>query len=174
MKQTNDQCAAPPFDTRDERARISLKNWTIAQLRLLDEAEDAGRRYDLLETRKGRARREYSVAKSSARRGNLARLREFLVRLMDDPEIAQFIAEPRRPRGRRRPQMAPKQSISFYSKHLAVVTVKRVRQIWERQYHKWKRSDRLAIEIAANYCEVSEEEVEEALKRRLRTSRPAK
>jgi hypothetical protein len=60
------------------------------------------------------------------------------------------------------------------SKYSAVVTVKRVQQIWKRQYRKWKRRDRLAMEIAAEYCGLSEDEVEEALKRRKRTRRTAK
>jgi hypothetical protein len=174
MKPTIDQIAAPPFDTRDRRARIALKEWTIAWLWLLDEEADAGRRYDLLLTPEGRARTEYAVAKSSARYGNLEALRALLVRDIGDPEIAEFIAKPRRPRGRRRPQKTVKPNILRASKHSAVVTVKRVQQIWKRQCGKWKRHDRLAMEIAAENCGLSEDEVEEALKRRKRTRRTAK
>jgi hypothetical protein len=174
MKPFNDPVAAPPFYTRDKRARDLLKAWTIAQLWLLDEEADAGRRYDLLLTPEGRARTQYAVAKSSARCGDLKPLRAFLVSLLRDPEIAEFIAEPRRPRGRRRPQKTVKPFILRASKYSAVVTVKRVQQIWQRQYRKWKRRDRLAMEIAAEYCGLSEDEVEEALKRRKRTRRNAK
>jgi hypothetical protein len=174
MKSTIDQITAPPFDTRDKRARIALKEWTIARLWQLDEEADAGRRYDLLLTPEGRARTQYVVAKSSARCGNLEALRAFLISITGDPEIAEFIAEPRRPRGRRRPQKTVEPSILRASKYSAVVTVKRVRQIWQRQYRKWKRSDRLAEEIAAEYCGLSEDEVEEALKRQTCTRRPAR
>jgi hypothetical protein len=173
MKPAIDQSAAPPFDTRDKRARNALKDWTVARLWLLDGEADAGRRYDLLLTPEWGARTEYARAKSSARSGNLEALRAFLVSVTGDPEIAEFIAEPRRPRGQHRPQKTVKPSMraSMYS---AVVTVKRVRQIWRRQYDKWKRSDRLAEEIAAKYCGLTIDEVEEALNRQTRTRRPAK
>lgn len=175
MKPFNDPVAAPPFYTRDKRARDLLKAWTIARLWLLDEEADAGRRYDLLLTPEGRARTQFAVAKTSARSGNLEALRAFLVNITGDPEIAEFIAEPRRPRGQRRPQKTvEKPFILRASKHSAVVTVKRVQQIWQRQYCKWKRCDRLAAEIAAEYCGLPEDEIEEALKRRKRTRRTAK
>jgi hypothetical protein len=117
---------------------------------------------------------QYAVAKSSARGGNLEALRAFFVSITGDPEIAEFIAEPRRPRGRRRPQKTVEPNILRASKHSAVVTVDRVRQIWRRRHREWKRSDRLAVEIAAEYCGLSEDEVEEALKRRKRRRRTAK
>jgi hypothetical protein len=165
MKPTIDQIAAPPFDTRNEPARIALKDWTIVRVRLLDEEADTGRRYDLLLTPEWRARTEYSVAKSCARCGNLEALRAFLVRLTRDPEIVDFIAEPRRPRGQRRPKGGD------WTKDEAVIIVQRVRQIWREQYGKWKRSDGLAEEIAAEICGLTVVEIEEALKRRTRPHR---
>lgn len=172
MKPTIDQIAAPPFDTRDKRARIALKEWTIAQLWLLDEEADAGRRYDLLLTPASRARTQYAVAKSSARCGNLEALRAFFVSITADPEIAEFIAEPRRPRGQRRPQKIdwPR----YWRRQFrddAAVTVQQVRQMWRRQFGKSKRRDGLAVEIAAEFWQLTEAEVEEALKRRKRTHR---
>jgi hypothetical protein len=173
MKPTIDQIAAPPFDTRNEPARIALKDWTIEQVLLLDEEADSERRYDLLLTPEWLARTQYSVAKSSARCGDLEALRAFLVRLTGDPEIADFIAEPRRPRGQRRPQKGDwTRWLDF--KHEAVVIVQRVRQIWREQYGKWKRSDGLAEEIAAELCGLTVAKIEEALKRRTRPHRTAK
>jgi hypothetical protein len=173
MKPTIDQIAAPAFDTRNQPTKIALKDWTILQLRLLDEEADAGRRYDLLLTPDWRARTGYSVAKSSARCGNLEALRAFLVRLTDDPEIADFIAEPRRPRGQRRRKAGDWTRWRAF-RHDAVITVQRVRQIWREQYGKWKRSDGLAEEIAAEFCGLTVPEIEEALKRRTRPHRTAK
>jgi hypothetical protein len=170
MKPTNDQIAAPPFDTRNEAARSALKDWTIARVRLLDQEADAGRRYDLLLTPEWRASMEYSVAKLSARCGNLEALRAFLVRLTGDPEIADFIAEPRRPKGQRR-RKAGDWTMWRPFKDGAVITVKLVRQIWREQYGKWKRSDGLAEEIAAEFCGLAVAEIEEALKRRTRPHR---
>jgi hypothetical protein len=61
------------------------------------------------------------VAKFSARCGDLEPLRIILASIMRDPEIAEFIAEPRRPRGRqRRPQLTLKQSIARWSKELSL------------------------------------------------------
>ena len=57
---------------------------------------------DLLLTPEVHARRKYAVAKFSARCGDLEPLRIILANIMRDPEIAEFIAEPRRPRGRQR------------------------------------------------------------------------
>jgi hypothetical protein len=174
MKATNGQIAAPRFDTRNEREREALAAWTKARLLQLDEDAQEGRSHDLLLTPEWRARMQSAAAKSSARRGNLEPLRTFLVSFMGDPEIAEFIAEPHRPRGRRRPHMTPEQGISRHFKNLAVLTVKLVRQIWRRQYPKWKRSDHLAEEIAADIWGLRVEDVEESLKRQRRTRRPAK
>jgi hypothetical protein len=134
MKPTNGQIAAPRFDTRNKRERDALAAWTMARLHQFDEDAQEGRRYDLLGTPEWGARTEYAVAKSSARSGNLEALRAFFVSITGDPEIAEFIAEPRRPRGRRRPQKTVKPFILRASKYSAVVTVKRVQQIWKRQY----------------------------------------
>jgi hypothetical protein len=175
MNPINGQIAAPRFDTRNKREKDALTAWTIARLHQLDEDAQEGRHHDLLLTPEAHARREYAMAKSSARCGNLEPLRTILVSILGDPEIAKFIAEPHRPRGRRRrPYMTPTQSISRHLKNLAVVTVEQVRQIWRKQYRKWKRHDRLAEEIAAEYCELRVDEVEDALKREPRTRRPAK
>jgi hypothetical protein len=170
MKPTITGIAAPSFYTRNEPARIALKDWTIVQVLLLDQEADADRRYDLLLTPESSARREYSVAKSSARRGNLEALRAFLVRLTDDPEIADFIAEPRRPRGQRRRKAGDWTRWRAF-RHDAVITVQRVRQIWREQYGNWKRSDGLAEEIAAEFFGLTVAEIQEALKRRTRPHR---
>lgn len=174
MKSTIDQIAAPRFVTRNKRERDALSSWTMARLHQLDEHAQEGRLSHLLLEPVVHARREYAVAKSSARFGNLQPLRAFLVTIIGDAEIAEFIAEPCRPRGRRRSHGTLKQGISREIKHSAVVTVKQVQQIWQRQYRKWKRSDHLAEEIAAEWWGLSEDDVEEALKRRKRTRRPAK
>jgi hypothetical protein len=176
MKSTIDLIAAPPFHPRNELGRKALKEWTIARLWLLDEEADAGRRYDLLLTPEGRARTQYAVAKSSARYGNLEALRAFLVSLLRDPEIAEFIAEPRRPRGQRR----PRQNIDMRRywrrqfRNDAAATVQRIRKMWCRQFGKFKRNDDLALDIAAEYHGLTVDEVVEALKRRTRMRRTAK
>jgi hypothetical protein len=170
MKPTITGIAAPPFDTRNEAARIALKTWTIERVWLLDEEADAGRRYDLLLTPERLAKMQYSAAKSSARCGNLEALRAFLVRLTDDPEIADFIAEPRRPRGQRRRKAGDWTRWRAF-RHDAVITVRRVRRIWREQYGKWKRSDGLAEEIAAEFFGLTVAEIQEALKRRTRPHR---
>jgi hypothetical protein len=124
MKPPNGQIAAPRFVTRNKRERDALSAWTMARLHQLDEHAQEGRLYYLLLEPVVHARREYAVAKSSARFGNLQPLRAFLVTIMGDAEIAEFIAEPRRPRGRRRSHGTLKQGISREIKHSAVVTVK--------------------------------------------------
>jgi hypothetical protein len=119
MKPTNDQIAAPRFVTRNRRRRTRLVSgpWrgSASATRMPRKGDD------LLLTPDVHARRKYAVAKFSARGGDLEPLRIILVNIMRDPEIAEFIAEPRRPRGRqRRPQLILKQSIARCSKELGL------------------------------------------------------
>ena len=174
MKPFNDPVAAPPFYTRDKRARDLLKAWTIARLWLLDEEADAGRRYDLLLTPEGRARTQFAVAKTSARSGNLEALRAFLVNITGDPEIAEFIAEPRRQGTAASPEDG-REAIhlarvkAFGRRHReagptnlakAILQVEAVRPLG--------RGNRRGV------LRLPEDEIEEALKRRKRTRRTAK
>jgi hypothetical protein len=115
MKPTNDQIAASRFVTRNTREKDALAEWIVARLRQRDEdAQDGWRPAANTDMH---ARRKYAIAKFSARCRDLEQLRIIFVNTMRYPEIAEFIAEPCRPKGRqRRPQLTLKQSIARWPK----------------------------------------------------------
>jgi hypothetical protein len=93
----------------------------------------------------------YAQAKSAARNGNLQPLAKLLATVMDDQEIADFIAVPPHGRGRR-----PSRADHFrqYGREGIIDTVRRIRAIWREDYGQVKRNrqfddsaEKLAAEI---------------------------
>ena len=152
----------PPWKASTERDRKALMNFTLAELLRYDalvEEEDFEKHdhYALNKLPSPPARDLPTAAKAEARRGNLKPLRTLY------PEIAEFIAEPKRKRGERRP---PDPFARITNTRWVADTVRRVRQIWSEHYGGWKRpsTDTLMIEIVAKYLELSEAQVRRALK----------
>lgn len=73
---------------------------------------------------------QYSVAKQLARDGDLEPLRQFLTSLTEDPEITQFIAQPRRPKHKRQ-DLADSAPFVEEAKRIQGDMVRRIRQILE-------------------------------------------
>jgi hypothetical protein len=114
-------------------------------------------------------------AKQHARRGNLGPLRKLF------PEIAEFIHEPKRVRGQRRPYTKRRGGVDGLRRALASLAEQRavdsVRQlraiIWPRYYGRWKRRPEdgpSAEEIAAVRCGLTMDQVQRAMKVRKASS----
>ena len=110
------------------------------------------------------------AAKKRARRGDLVPLRELY------PEIAEFIHEPKRVRGQRRPYVKPMKGDTYSWAHrkqaerMAVDIVRELREIiWPKYYGRWKRrrdDGPSAEEIAGVFCGLTADEVRAAIKAR--------
>jgi hypothetical protein len=145
-----------------------MTEWCIAELDALDAFID-GLVYD------DDAEKDWTVypkvpdgqrlesAKQDARRGNLRPLRKLF------PEIAEFIHEPKRVRGQRRPYVRDPfgRHARGEAEQRAVDSVHQLRAIiWPRYYGRKKRRDALAEEVAATRCGLTVEQVRRAMKTR--------
>ena len=80
-----------------------------------------------------------NAAKQAARRGDPGPLSSLL------PDLAEFLHEPKRVRGQRRPhrQLIGGNAFSDYGANLVGLSItwdtERVRAIWKREYKRWKR-----------------------------------
>ena len=102
--------------------------------------------------------------------GDLVPLRELY------PEIAEFIHEPKRVRGQRRPYVKPMKGDTYswaareQAERMAVDIVRELREIiWPKYYGRWKRrrdDGPSAEEIAGVFCRLTADEVRAAIKAR--------
>ena len=165
----NAPCDKPPWRASNPRDREWMIVWVLDQL----DQDDAEQEYwdnKLAETRDLELLRKVPVrkvprlerAKESARQGDLAPLRQLF------PQIAEFIAVPKRPRGQRRSYPRdPIKAIKLYGQEPLVDDVKRVRALWKRYYKPSKRRSTdgaTAEEIVARRYGCTEEKVADALK----------
>jgi hypothetical protein len=148
----------PPFDGHKE----ALKDWTLRQLWRQDDEARSRMMSDLKSVFSPDLyeKTRYRFAKGSARQGNPGPLGAILSAKLGDPEIAEFIAAPRPGRGHdHRLNMRE-------HRQLAVDTMQRIHAIWRQEYGRWKRRDKLAEDIACEYCDQTRDEIARALKRR--------
>jgi hypothetical protein len=95
-------------------------------------------RWDGTMDREAAFRGKLYTAKASARRGNLKPLRDLLSGI--DPALVEFIHEPPRVRGQRRPRLPSREQMLVHDEDSRQARdIGRVRAIWQRQYGRWKR-----------------------------------
>jgi hypothetical protein len=145
-----------------------MVEWSIAELDGLDaafndaHADDANK--DWTPSPEVLWRGHLEAAKQHARCGNLGPLRKLF------PDIAEFIHEPKRVRGQRRPRRYVEDVFLRYARRMAeqraVESVRQLRGIiWPRHYGRVKRRDGpSAEEIAAIRCGLTVDEVRRAMK----------
>jgi hypothetical protein len=164
----------PPWKATCERERKWMIEWSIAEIIALDnqhQRDDVPQ--SVWENIPPPSRDErLKAAKRRARRGDLSPLRRLY------PEIAEYIHEPKRVRGQRRPYvMALQEGENVYSwahraqaEGMAVDIVRELREIvWPQHYGRWKRrrdDGPSAEEIAGVFCGLTADEVRAAIKAR--------
>ena len=164
----------PPWKARCERDREWMIEWSIAEMLALDnERQHDDVPQSAWENIPAPSRdMRLRAAKERARRnGDLAPLHALY------PEIAEFIHEPKRVRGQRRPYVKPMKG-NIYSwaareeaEQMAVDIVRELREIiWPKYYNgRWKRrrdDGPSAEEIAGGFCGLTADEVRAAIKAR--------
>ena len=102
-------------------------------------------------------------AKQLARDGDLEALCDFLVRSHDDPELADFVAVPPRPK-HARADYARARPFKEYGKDERHDTVQRIRKILQEETDRI-RIDGLVIEVASRILKCAPEEIAELIKR---------
>lgn len=133
----------PPWKARNRREQQAMIDFVIGELLAEDVQNDEwGNRllsgWDGTVDPMVRFRSSLEAAKQAARRGDLGPLRSLL------PDLAEFLDEPKRVRGQRRPhrQLVGGNAFSDYGANLEgrAADVERVRAIWRREYDgRWKR-----------------------------------
>jgi hypothetical protein len=144
----------PPWKASSAAERQAMIDAVVAELLREDEhAEALIARWDGAMPLEAVFRSELNAAKQYARRGNIGPLREILSGI--DPELAEFIHEPPRIQGQRRPRLASWEQMQAHDEDASQArNIGRVRAIWQWQYGRWKRhaSDGpSAAEIVAAY-----------------------
>jgi hypothetical protein len=138
----------PQWEPCDQRGRDELKRWTIE--RLNDERAEmlaaAQRSREMIS-------HQEMFAMVTAERGDLTLLRRL------HPNLAPFLQPPRRARGKYKRHARP------CALEQAVLDVRRVRSIWRTAFGRWRRSDHLAEEIAAERWQINESELDNALRK---------
>jgi hypothetical protein len=170
-----DPTTLPPWECRTEREKREFTEWSIAELILLDQRlhPDDHQQSDYVVPaevyRRHRQKQKLDRAKAAACDGDLGPLRALY------PEIAEFIHEPKRPRGQRRSYRKPGvnvwEKIGAERPDAAVESVRHLREIWRRHYGRWKRrydDHPTAEEIAAAFHDCSVDEITQAAARRHR------
>lgn len=133
----------PPWKAGNAAECQAMIDAVIVELLLEDEhAEALIARWDGTMPPEAIFRSKLSAAKQSARRGNLEPLRDFLSGI--DPELPEFINEPRRVQGQHRPRLpswAPMLvNVEKSRQSRQAHDIERVRAIWRRKYRcRWKR-----------------------------------
>jgi hypothetical protein len=164
----------PPWKCRTEREKQAFLEWSLAELVLLDERlhpdDHQQSDYDVAPEvyRRHRSEQKLYSAKAAARNGDLKPLRALY------REIAEFIHEPKRPRGQRRSYHNKGGVLEAYASRCddAVESVRQLREIiWPEHYRRRKRrydDGPTAEEIAAKFHDCTVDEVKEAMARRHR------
>jgi hypothetical protein len=153
----------PPFKASNAAERQAMIDWVITRLCQEDEiADEQHNRWDgtfppgaLLESK-------LLCAKWLARQGEPVLLGRLISEILDDPELAEFVGEPKRVRGQRKPYRGktdddgknPFEIFGEQSKFdLARTTVKRIRLIWRYDFGRVKRhaSDGASAEEIAGF-----------------------
>ena len=138
----------PPFHASNEAERQEMKDYILFRM-YADDGLDDNRDWSAPLPDDAAIAVAYARAKSAARNGNLKPLAKMLSDIMDDQEITDFLAVPRRGRGRR-----PSRANFFrdYWRDGVIDTVRRIRQIWREDFGQVKRDrqyDDSAEKIAA-------------------------
>lgn len=147
----------PPFHARNKTERAEMKHYVLARLYENDWlVDDANRHWEPVPID------TYALAKAAARRGNLQPLAKILITVMNDPGITDFLAVPRRERGRR---VNP---FKQYGDEGVVETVRRIRQIRREDFGLVKRDrqyDLSAEAIAGEVYGLDERVVKQLMKK---------
>lgn len=147
----------PPFHASNEADRDAMREHVLS--RLFEDDID-NRNWERIKTLPLQASDIFASEKRAARKGNVQPLAELLSTVMDDPEIAAFIAMPPRGRGKRKNDRLHRLKKAVEKE--VIDTVRRVRQIWREDFGKVKRDrnfDESAEKIAAYVYRLSEDEV---------------
>jgi hypothetical protein len=138
----------PPFKASNAAERQAMIDWVIMRLREEDElADEHHNRWDGTYAPGALLKSELDRAKGLARRGEPAPLGRLISEILDDPELAEFVGEPKRVRGQRKPYRGKtdddgKNPFEILIEHLKfdlAWTVERIRRIWRHDFHRVKR-----------------------------------
>jgi hypothetical protein len=131
----------PPFSTHDERERQAMIKFVVDELIAEDvesERMEQQQPYAAEVVASERAFRHvrWENVKQEARRGNVEPLRALV-----PADLAEFVGEPLRVRGQKRPVAPdPRQCFQSYVNAGRAADIERVRAIWRREYDgRWKR-----------------------------------
>ena len=131
----------PPWKASCESDRQAMIDFVVAELLTGDGlAEEMMAQWDGTIDPKVAFQGALFTAKWSARTGDLKPLRKLLSSI--GIEIAEFINEPRRVQGQRRPQSRGRGGWKHFIEYRGdrANDIKRVRRIWQRHYDgRWKR-----------------------------------
>jgi hypothetical protein len=131
----------PPWTAHKRSDQQAMMDFVVGELLAedVDNAEWSDRQQlniDAVERAYRRAQRESAM--QEARRGNVKPLRALLP--PDLADLTEFINEPKRVRGQRRPTVPnSKECLLQYVANRRAADVARVREIWKREYGRWKR-----------------------------------
>jgi hypothetical protein len=139
----------PPWIPSNDREKRAMVDFVVGELIHLDSCTEEffqKNDYYAVKVPKLTVADRLQLAKAHARYGNFTALRALY------PEISEFINEPKRERGEKRPVDPFSTYGNDYSREVAA-TVKRIRKIWLDHYGKWKRpaNDDLSRRIVAAY-----------------------
>jgi hypothetical protein len=128
----------PPWKAHDAHDRQAMIDFVVHELKGEDARDAAHPRHDWDGTLAPEVAFQAALtrAKASARLGDIGPLRRFLARI--DPELVDFVSEPRRVRGQRR--TGQRDVLADFMARDFADDVERVRQIWRKNYDgRWKR-----------------------------------
>jgi hypothetical protein len=138
----------PPFKASNAAERQTMIDWVIARLCREDElvAEEC-HRWDGTYPSEVLLKSALERAKWRARRGDPALLGRLISGLLDDPELVEFVGEPKRVKGQRKPYRGKtdrdgKNPFEIFSEDLTfdlAWTVERIRRIWRHDFGRVKR-----------------------------------
>jgi hypothetical protein len=139
----------PRWETPDKRRREALKAWTNARL---DEERIARSTAAANKAPNNTVPITQWLAMLAAWHGKMEPLRAL------HPDLAPYLHPRKRGRGEH------KGRARGWAIQQAVADVARIRAVWKANFRKWKRSDGLAVELAAERWKLDEDDLVNALR----------